>query len=412
MAQWHLTKPVKSLIRELGIWSWLLDERCQMKTLHFGIIGCGMMGREFASAAARWFHLPEMSVRPEIVAICRRTVSAEKISWFKDNIPTLRQVTSDYRELLDNRDVEAVYIAVPHNLHQEFYCAAIEAGKHLMGEKPFGIDKKANDAIMARIRKHPDCVVRCSSQFMFFPAVQRIGQMIEADAFGTIIEVNVGFLHGSDLDPAKPISWKRMVEYNGEYGCMGDLGPHVCSVPFRAGWIPVNVRAVLSNIMPKRPNVRGEMVPCGTWDNATLLCEAKDSNSGDVFPFTLRTHRISPGQRNNWYIEVLGTKACARFSTKDANTLEILDYNGREQAWQRIEIGHEVTFKSITPGIFQFGVSDAILQMCAAFLYELDKGRPFTKFSGCVTPEETTLWHRLFTAALKSHKSGTTVASG
>jgi predicted dehydrogenase len=381
-----------------------------MKTLCFGIIGCGMMGREFASAAARWFHLLDISLRPEIVAICHRTLSAEKDNWFKNNIPTIKQVTSDYRELLDNRDVEAVYISVPHNLHQEFYCAALDAGKHLMGEKPFGIDKKANDAIMAHIGRHSDRFVRCSSQFMFLPAVQRIGRMIEADAFGRIIEVNAGFLHCSDLDPAKQINWKRTVEFNGEYGCMGDLGPHVCSVPFRAGWIPLNVRAVLSNIMPERPDGKGGTVPCRTWDNATLLCQARDSKSGNVFPSSLRTQRICPGQKNNWYLEVLGTKACAKFSTNDVNTLEILEYTGGEQRWQKIYMGYEAPFKSITHSIFQFGITDAILQMWAGFLYEFDKGKPFTRFSGCVTPEETTLWHRLFTAALKSHKTGATIA--
>ena len=104
-----------------------------------------MMGREFASVAARWFHLPDTNVRPEIVAICHRTLSAEKDNWFKNNIPTIKQITSDYLKLLDNPDVEAVYISVPHNLHQELYCAALKAGKHLMGEKPFGIDKKANE---------------------------------------------------------------------------------------------------------------------------------------------------------------------------------------------------------------------------------------------------------------------------
>jgi len=369
-----------------------------------------MMGREFASAAARWFHLPDIRVRPEIVTICHRTLSAEKDNWFKNNIPTIKQVTNDYRELLDNHDVEAVYISVPHNLHQEFYCAALEAGKHLMGEKPFGINKRANNAIISCIGRHPDRFVRCSSQFMFIPAVQRIGQMIEANAFGRIIEVNAGFLHCSDLNPAKPINWKRMVEFNGEYGCMGDLGPHICSVPFRAGWIPLNVRAVLSNIMPERPDEKGRMVPCETPDNATLLCQARDSKSGDVFPFSLRTQRISPGQKNNWYIEVLGTKASARYNTNNADTLEILEYTGGEQRWQKIDMGYEVPFKSITHNIFQFGITDAILQMWAGFLYEFDKGKPSTRFSGCVTPEETTLWHRLFTAALKSHKTGATIA--
>ena len=380
-----------------------------MKTVRFGIIGCGMMGREFASAAARWCHLTEMKTRPQIAAICSRTCNPEKIDWFTNNFSTVKQVTKDYRELLDNPQVEAMYIAVPHDLHGEIYCAALQAGKHLMGEKPFGMDKKANDMIMTGIKEHPECFVRCASQFMFFPAVQRIGAMIEADVFGRLIEVNVGFLHCSDLNPDKPINWKRTLKYNGEYGCMGDLGPHICSVPFRAGWVPLNVRAVLSNIITQRPDEKGEKVACETWDNATLLCEAKDAR-GSKFPLTLRIQRISPGERNNWYIEVLGTKAGARFSTKNANTLEMLEYTGGEQAWQGIDTGHEVTFKSITPGIFQFGVSDAILQMWAAFLYELDKGRPPTKFSRCVTPEETTLYHRLFTAALESQKKGSTVA--
>ena len=106
-----------------------------MKTVRFGIIGGGLMGREFASAAARWCHLPEMDVRPEIVAVCDKNPAL--FGWYQDNFPAIRQVTEEYQELLANSDVEAVYCAVPHNLHEEIYCAIIEAGKHMMGEKPF-----------------------------------------------------------------------------------------------------------------------------------------------------------------------------------------------------------------------------------------------------------------------------------
>ncbi|NLZ05658.1 MAG: Gfo/Idh/MocA family oxidoreductase [Phycisphaerae bacterium] len=381
-----------------------------MRTVRFGIIGCGMIGRELASAAARWLHLPEMTVRPEIVAVCNRTLATPKVDWFRDNIPTLRQVTSDYRELLANPDVEAVYIALPHHLHAETYLRALEAGKHLMGEKPFGIDRQANEVILAGARKHPELCVRCASQFFFFPAAQRIGRMIEAGAFGKIIEVNVGFLHSSDLNPDKPINWKRMRQLNGDYGCLGDLGPHVCTLPFRAGWVPRNVRAVLSNIIPSRPDGQGGGVPCETWDNATLLCEMEAPDSGGVFPMTLRAHRISPGQRNNWYIEILGTAASARYSLRQANTLEVLEYRGgAEQQWRWIEMGQETAFRSITQELAQFGVCDAILQMWAAYLYELEAGRPLSRFAGCTRPEETALWHKLFTAALESHATGRTV---
>lgn len=381
-----------------------------MRTVRFGVIGGGMMGREFASAAARWLHLPEMTVRPEIVAVCNRTLDTPRIEWFRRNIPTLTQVTSDYRALLDNPQVQAVYIAVPHHLHAEFYVAALEAGKHLMGEKPFGLDLEANTAILDAVQRHPECFVRCASQFVFFPAVQRIGRMIEAGAFGRIIEVNAGFLHGSDLNPLKPINWKRMIEYNGAYGVMGDLGPHVCAVPFRAGWLPQNVRAVLSNIVRERPDGKGGMVPCETWDNATLLCEALDPASGSTFPLTLRTERIAPGQKNNWYLEIYGTKASVRYRLDEVNTLELLEYTGGEQTWQKISLGHEMAYKSITSEIFQAGVCDVILQMWAAFLFELETGRTAGRFAGCATPSESALWHKLFTAALDSQARGATKA--
>jgi len=377
-----------------------------MKTVRFGIIGCGLMGREFGSAVARWCHLIDMDVRPEIVAVC--DMNETLTAWFKDNFSSVGQVTKDYTELLANPDVDAVYIAVPHNLHAEFYCAAIEAGKHLLGEKPFGIDKAANDTIMACIEKHPDVFVRCSSESPFFPAMQRIGTLIESGAFGHIIEVNSGFLHCSDMDVNKPINWKRLLKFNGEYGCMGDLGMHACHMPFRAGWLPKDVHAILSNIVPERPDGKGGMAECETWDNATLLCTAEDAG-GHGFPLTIKTQRISPGNKNTWYLEILGTKASARWSSKQINTLELLEYTGGEQAWQVIDMGHEMAYKSLTGGIFEAGFSDSILQMWAAFLHELEHGQPPSSFAGCVTPEEVAHSHSLFTAALQSQQDGSTI---
>ena len=379
-----------------------------MRTVRFGIIGCGLMGREFASAAARWCHLPEMDVRPEIVAVCDK--NPDLLAWYSDNFPSVKLATDDYQALLADETVEAVYCAVPHNLHERFYCDIISAGRHLLGEKPFGIDKAANDAILACIDEHPDVLVRCSSQFPFFPAAQRICEMLEAGAFGRIVEANTGLLHSSDLDPDKPINWKRMIELNGRYGCMGDLGMHACHVGLRAGWKPLNVRACLSNIMPRRPDGKGGIVACETWDNATLLCETLAGEGGERFPWTLKTYRISPGQTNTWYVEILGTRASARFSTVNPRRLELLEYAGGEQTWQWLDMGQQTAFKSITGGIFEFGFSDAILQMWAAFLYELSHARPLKKFAGCVRPDETALSHRLFTAALESQERSSTVA--
>jgi predicted dehydrogenase len=251
----------------------------------------------------------------------------------------------------------------------------------------------------------PELTVRCASEFPFYPAVQQIGRMVEADELGTIIEMQTGFQHSSDLDPRKPINWKRMVETNGAYGVMGDLGMHVCHFPFRAGWRPRNVRAILSDIVKERPDGRGAMVPCRTWDNATLLCEAEDTASGQTFPWTIRTQRIAPGEKNTWYMSVLGTRTSARFSTKNPRRLEVLRYApGGEQHWQQIDTGANMAYRVISGEIFECGFSDVVQQMWAAFLYELHHGRAISRFAGCVTVDETAMSHALFTAALESHR--------
>jgi predicted dehydrogenase len=382
-----------------------------MKVIRFGLIGCGLMGREFASAAARWCHLLQPDARPEIVAACDPNAGA--LEWFKENVPSLKQTTKDYRRLLGNPAVDAVYVAVPHHLHEEIYCAAIEAGKHLMGEKPFGIDQPANDAILAAIRRHPKVFVRCSSESPFFPGLQRLCDLLEQNDFGRLIEANTGFLHSSDLDPNKPINWKRMIEFNGEYGVLGDLGMHALHVPFRASWQPRNLRAVLSKIVKERPDGHGKRVPCLTWDNGTLLVETLDPATGEPFPWTVKLQRIAPGHRNTWYTEVLGTRASARWSSVNPRLLEVMHYTpGGPQNWEQVQTGYEPAFKGITGGIFEFGFSDSILQMWAAFLHELVHGKPLKRFAGCVTPEETALSHRLFTAALESQRCAATVAIG
>ncbi len=377
-----------------------------MQTIKFGIIGAGLMGREFASAAARWAHLTDQLPRPEITAVCDRNPAI--FEWYRANFPGIGLFTADYRELLARPDIDAVYVAVPHNLHGEIYCAVISAGKHLMGEKPFGMDLAANQTIMECLRGNPNVTARCASEFPFFPAMQRICAMIDSGAFGRIIEVNAAFMHSSDLDPEKPINWKRMVEINGEYGVMGDLGMHVCHVPFRAGWRPLNVRAVLSDIIPERPDGKGGRVPCRTWDNAIMLCETAAAD-GKKFPMTLKTQRIAPGEKNTWRFEILGVKACARFSTKNPKLLELLEYKGGEQVWRHIDMGYESAFPTVTGGIFEFGFTDAIQQMWAAFMFELANHKPKHKFAGCVTPAETALSHQLFTAALQSQAESAVV---
>jgi predicted dehydrogenase len=375
------------------------------RTVRFGIIGAGLMGREFASAAARWVHLADIGVRPEVAVVC--DANEDVLRWYERLSPRPRLVT-DYRDVLADESVEAVYCAVPHHLHEELYTQTIRAGKHLFGEKPFGIDLAANLAISRVAREHPGVFVRCSSEMPFFPGGQHVARWIEEARYGRIIEVRAAFLHSSDLDPTKKINWKRQARYNGASGSMGDLGMHVLHLPLRAGWMPANVRAVLSDIFHSRPNPAGDLVACDTPENAVLLCEvpAPDGSDQDyTFPMHLATKRVAPGEANTWTIEIDGTLGSIAFSTKTPKTLRRLDYTpGGTQPWAHLDLGAESAYPTITGAIFEFGFSDAILQMWAAFMDELAHGDEMRGPFRCATIEEATASHRLFAAAMTSHQ--------
>jgi len=376
------------------------------RVVRFGVVGGGLMGREFASAAARWIHLAPLGVRPEIAVVC--DTNPDVLAWY-ERLPTRPHLLSDWNELLADDSVEAVYCAVPHHLHEELYVAALAAGKHLLGEKPFGIDRAANDAINAAIAQRPELLVRCSSELPFYPGGQEVARFIREQRYGRVLEVRSLFLHSSDLDPQKPINWKRRAEFNGEYGCMGDLGIHALHLPLRAGWKPRNVRAILTDVVTERPDGLGGTVACDTWDNAVLLCEAEDG--GQPFPLRVETKRIAPGETNTWTTEIDGTEGSIAYTTKLPKTLRTMRYEaGGPQAWQTVDLGSKSAYPTITGAIFEFGFSDAILQMWAAFLDELAHGREgMQQAFYCATPEEAALTHRLFSAALESQRTGAVI---
>ncbi|MBI3414632.1 MAG: Gfo/Idh/MocA family oxidoreductase [Verrucomicrobia bacterium] len=369
-------------------------------TMRIGIIGGGLMGREAASAFGRWFVLEDVPVRTELVAVC--DLQDKLLEWFR-KVPTVKLLTKDHRELLPSPDVDVVYVALPHNLHEKIYLDVLAAGKDLLAEKPFGIDLRAARVIRNAAAKSGR-FVRCSSEFPFLPGAQRIitaCQPGEIAKLGKLLEIRSCFWHASDLDPTKPINWKRQNKFCGEIGVMGDLGMHVVHIPFRLGWKPKRVFAQLQKIYPQRPDGKGGMAACDTWDNAMLHTDVDIGEQHDV-PMRLEMKRLAPGSTNTWWLEVLGTDGGLRFSTAEPKSLWTFQ-RGKEQIWQRVDLGHQMAFPVITGGIFEAGFPDCFLQMWAAFTAE--RAGVLDHRFGCVTPDEAVASHELFAAALESHKA-------
>jgi len=377
-----------------------------MQTLNFGIIGGGLMGREFASALGRWFALSDEAVpAAQLVAVCDLNPSARE--WFR-RVPTVSQITADADELLANPDIHAVYVALPHNLHREFYLKALHAGKDLLAEKPFGIDLEAAKEVRdeaARLNRF----VRCSSEIPFFPGGQRVWKLLSENlaSLGRVLEVRAGFHHSSDLDPTKPANWKRQNATCGENGVLNDLGMHVAHLPLRLGWKPARVYAQLQRGYPTRPDGRGGTAVCDTWDNALLHCDALIN--GQETPMRWEMKRLAPTETNTWFIEVLGTNGGVKFSTKEPKTLYLFQ-NGKEQSWNAVDLGHKSAFETVTGGIFEFGFPDSILQMLAAFASERE-GTLGARF-GMVTPDEAVSSQEIWLAARRSHEQKRAVEVG
>lgn len=374
------------------------------RDISVAIIGGGLMGREIAAAIQRWPALVDHPARPRLTAVC--DINPAALEWF-DTIPTVERKVTDYKDLLDDPSIDVIYVAVRHDLHEQIYVDVINSGKGLLAEKPFGIDPLAARNIVAAIEANPSAFVRCSSEMPFFPGAQLAIRYVQSGALGRMVEARCAFLHASDIDVNKPLNWKRQNKFCGEAGVLNDLGMHTWHVPLRLGWTPQWVSAVLQSIVTERPTADGGMAPCDTWDNATLQAWI-DSDAGD-FPLTIETKRIDPGEKNTWEFEAIGLNGGVRFSTKNPKAVYVFSTEdvpgiGREQVWKQLDSGSQSAWPTVTGPNFEFGFSDAILQMWAVFLAEYcaELGDRF----GTVRPAEALLAHEIHAAAITAHETG------
>lgn len=369
--------------------------------VRIGVVGGGLMGKELLVLTRRWDALVDHPARPEVVAVADPAPAVQQW-WRHAGVAT---VTDDYRRLLEDRSIDVLYLAVPHHLHETVYLDAVAAGKDFLGEKPFGIDLAAAERIVSAIDSS-SVFVRVSSELPFFPGAQQAVDLVRAGLLGEVLEVRSGLLHSSDLDRAKPINWKRRAATCGAIGVMGDLGMHAAHVPLRLGWEPRGVYALLDDVVRTRPGPDGGPVPCDTFDNALLALTVQAT--GRRFPMLWETKRIAPGERNTWFFEAVGMDGGVRFSTRSPQVLQRFGLVDGEQAWSEVQPGHHSVWPTVTGDIFEFGLTDALLQMWAVFLAER-AGELGDRF-GAATPHEALRSHRVFAAALRSHEEGASVA--
>ena len=246
------------------------------KVLRIGLIGFGAIGKVHACACANLPYYYDMQgVRAQITQVC--TAHEETAQRAAETIGGNAVAVSDYREITENPDIDAVDIATPNALHFDALMSAIRHNKHIYCEKPLVATVEEANAVEKCLADYTG-TSRVVLQYRFSPAVIRAKQLIDEGRLGTILEFRGHFLHAGSSRPDTVIKpWKL------EGGVIADLGSHTLDVlRFLLGDFD-SLAATRRTAYPTRPDGKGGIVPVPTEDNMMVLLRFKGEKKQFVF---------------------------------------------------------------------------------------------------------------------------------
>lgn len=212
-----------------------------MDTLRFGLIGCGDIAQKRVAPALR------DSEYCELIAVSRAQSSLAET--FARQFGAKRWY-ADWRELLNDEEIDAVYIATPVNLHAEQAIAAAERGKHVLCEKPMALNVTECDR-MIHACKSSGVGLGVAYYRHFYPVVRRIKEIIDSGEIGTPIVCQINAFEWFDPEPTNPRRWLLNRQQSGG-GPMFDFGCHRIEVLLNLFGSVVRLEATKSNEFFKR----------------------------------------------------------------------------------------------------------------------------------------------------------------
>ncbi len=305
--------------------------------LGVGIIGFGFMGRAHTYGLINiplYYH--PVPFRVKHISVCRRSAegraAAEQMGYY-------RKVVADYRELIDDPEIDVICVATPNRFHREHLIAAIQAGKHIYCDKPAVAsleDAREVEAVMQA------CNYRGKTQMVlhnrFMPAIMRAKQLVEEGFLGRVFQYRAAYLHASNIDPNKPRNWKSSKELGGG-GSLVDLGSHIIDLmQFLLGDI-ASIHATTETFIAERADAgTGERVPVDTDDLALMQARHVSGAVG-----TIEATKFATGICDEIRFEIHGASGAIRFNLMNPNWLEVYDVReasapiGGMRGFKRIE---------------------------------------------------------------------------
>lgn len=291
-----------------------------MQKLKAGIIGGGFIGAQHVEAVRRLGYVDVLAIADS--SLDRAHANAESFS--------IERAYGNYTELLADPDIDVIHNCTPNVMHYEINGAALEAGKHVISEKPLAMTS-TETASLVEIARKSGRLAAVNFNHRGYPMVQQVRAMVKNGDLG-----DVRLLHGSYLQDwllyATDWNWRLDPAAGGASRAVADIGSHWADlVQHVIGQHIARVCADLRTVVPhrKRPstaarsfsattNDSGEDVAITTEDYAAIMFET-DAGANGVFAVS----QVSAGRKNKLSFEINGSQASARWDGDDPNELWI-----------------------------------------------------------------------------------------
>jgi predicted dehydrogenase len=370
------------------------------KKLNIGMVGYGFMGRTHSNAFRQinpFFNLPYETV---LKAICARDEAKLKPfaeQWGYESTET------DWRKLVQRKDIDVIDIASPNDTHMEIAIAAAAAGKMVMCEKPLGRNAAESIKMVAAVEK-AKVANMVWYNYRRAPAVTLAKQMIEEGKLGKIFHYRAKFLQdwtiSADLPQGGAGLWRLDVNVAGS-GVTGDLLAHCIDT---AMWLngPIDkVTGMTETFVKERHhNITGKTEKVGIDDASLFLARFSNGSLGNF-----EATRYARGHKALNTFEINGEHASIAWDLHDLHRLQYFDHRdeGRTRGWRSIHVtdgDHPYMSKWWVPGT-QIGYEHTFVHQAADFVDGLVSGKPASP-----TFREAYATDLVTDAVLKSAKSG------
>src|SRR5688572_18505069 len=341
------------------------------KHLRIALIGYGFMGRAHSNAYRKVSNFFDLEYQPVLKAVCARNAdnaAAFAKKWGYESVET------DWRQLIERDDIDAIDICTPNNSHAEIAIAAAKAGKMILCEKPLSMDGAEGVKMVKAVEKAkvPNMVWY---NYRRVPAVTMAKKLIEEGRLGKIFHYRAKFLQDWTISPDLPQGgaglWRLDAKAAGS-GVTGDLLAHCIDT---AVWLNGSLDSVTAMtetfIKERKHTLTGKVEKVGIDDACAFLARF---NNGSLATF--ESTRYARGHKALYTFEINGEHASIAWDLHDLHRLQYFDHRdeGNLRGWRSIHItdgDHPYMKHWWVPGL-QIGYEHSFVHQVADFIKSLD----------------------------------------